>query len=171
MDIQKTLRRVLLGALVLTLGSIVASADIYSAPLRGGERCERCERIVENPAVAGEILSKEKSVASPFRTIGCMLTYLRDKDIPADRIFVADRVTGRLTRVERAHFVRVPIEVLSDNPRYGVGEFDYVAFGSSRLAEQFAERHGTEALDWTVLREADAARPVAIAAHSTRLVR
>ena len=73
----------------------------------------------------------------------------------------------RLTPVERAHFVRVPIEVLSDNPRYGVGAFDYVAFGSSRLAERFAKRHGTEPLDWTVLREADAARAVAIAAHSS----
>lgn len=167
MDIQKILGRVLLGALVLTLGAIVASADLYSAPLRGGERCARCERLIENPAVAGEILSKEKSVASPFRTMECMLTYLRDKDIPADRIFVADHVTGRLTRVEWAHFVRVPIEVLSDNPRYGVGEFDYVAFGSSLLAVRFAERYGTEPLDWAALREADAMRTVATAAHSS----
>ena len=166
MDIQKTLSAVLFGTLVLTLGGIAASADIYSAPLRGGERCSRCERLLENPAVAGEILSEDKSVASPFRTIACMLTYLRDKNISADRIFVADHVTGRLTRVDRAHFVRVPIEVLSDNPRYGVGEFDYVAFASSSLAGRFAPRHGTEPLDWAVLREADAASAVA-RAHSS----
>ena len=165
MDIQTTLLKVLLGALALSFAAIVASADIYSAPLRGGEICARCDRVVENPGVAAEILSTQKSVASPFRTIACMLTFLRDKDIAADRIFVADRTTGRLTPVDQAYFVRVPIRVLSENASYGIGDVDYVAFRSSVAAARMAERYGTTPLDWAALREAHAAPQMSVAMH------
>jgi hypothetical protein len=151
MKIQKVLRRVLLGALVLAFGAIIASADIYSTPLRGGEVCARCDRVVENPVVAAEILSTHKSIAAPFRTISCMLTFLRDKEIAADRIFVADRTTGRLTPVEQAYFVRVPIAELSENASYGIGEFDYVAFRSAVAAARMADRYGSTPLGWSEL--------------------
>lgn len=157
MDIQKLLRTVLLGALVLSFGAIVATADIYSSPLRGGDICVRCERVVEHAEFAGEILSARKSVAAPYRTIACMLAYLADKNIPADRIFVADRITARMTPVEPADFVRVPIAVLSDNPGYGTSEFDYVAFRSSAAAARTAEVFGTTPLSWAELRAAHAA--------------
>lgn len=155
MDIQKTMRRGLVATLVVSLAAIAASADIYSTPLRGGERCWRCERAVENPTVAGEILSDSKSVAYPFRTIACMLTYLRATNVPDDRIFVADHVTARFTRVQSAYFVRVPVEVLSPDHGYGVSEFDYVAFRSRAAAERFAARYETSPQDWTSIRDAD----------------
>jgi hypothetical protein len=56
------------------LGAVAACAEIYSAPLRGGERCARCDRVLHDTRVAGEIISAGKYVAYPFRTIRCMLT-------------------------------------------------------------------------------------------------
>jgi hypothetical protein len=156
MDTQKVMRRGLVTALAVSLTGIAACADIYSAPLRGGERCARCDRALDDIRLAGEIISPSKYVAYPFRTIRCMLTYLRDAPVPAERILVADYVTGRLVPVRQAHFVRVAIEEISSDRSYGVGGFDYVAFRSRAAATRFAQRYGTSAHDWASMQAADA---------------
>ena len=155
MDIQKVIRRGLVTTLALSFGAIAACADIYSAPLRGGERCARCDRVIANARVAGEIISPDAYVAYPFRTIRCMLTYLRDEEVPPNRIVVADYVTGRLVPVRQAHFVRVPIGEVSSDHGYGIGDFDYVAFRSGTVAKRFAKRYATSPRDWETMRGAE----------------
>jgi nitrous oxide reductase accessory protein NosL len=164
MDIQKVMRRTLAVAFVASLGTLAARVDIHSAPLREGVRCQRCDRVLDNSRVAGEIVANQY-VAHPFRTIRCMLTYLQETDVPAGRIYVADYVTGRTVPVAQAHFVPVPIGVLSKNAAYGVGDYDYVAFRSRSAANRFAERHGTSPRGWESVR--DAAIPVSSMAHAS----
>lgn len=165
MDIQKVMRRALAAAFVVLLAVIAVRADIYSAPLRGGDRCQRCDRELISQNVAAQIVV-DKYIAHPYRTISCLLTRLRDEgDVPADRIYAADYNTGRFVPVAQAHFVRVPIAVLSDNPYYGTGAFDYVAFRSRAAAARLAERHGTSPLDWAAVREAGAITHLAHAGH------
>lgn len=161
MDIQKTLARGLAAIFVLSVAAIgvYSYAGLYAAPMRSGVICARCDRVLHNARVSGEIVA-DKYVAQPYRTVRCLLTHLRDTDVDESRIFVADYSTGRPVPVRRAHFVRVPADLLSAEHEYGIGDFDYVAFKSHRAAERLAEQHATAPLDWTDVRNAEAAATV-----------
>jgi hypothetical protein len=164
MDIQKIMRRTLaavLGVSAMAL-AVYGYADIYAAPVRSGVYCQRCDRVLTNVRVSGEVVA-DRYVAQPFRTIRCMLTHLRHNDVDPARVFVADYATGRPLPVRRAHFMRVPAAALSAEHEYGIGEHDYVAFKSERAATRFAERHGTAPSGWSDIREAETT--VAVVAH------
>jgi hypothetical protein len=164
MDIQKIMRRTLAAAFGISVVALAVygSAGIHAAPMRSGVYCQRCDRLLHNARVSGEIVA-DNYVAHPFRTIRCMLTHLREREVEQSRIFVADYSTGRPVPVGRAHFVRVPATTLSGEHEYGIGEYDYVAFKSARAAARLAERHGTVPRGWAEVKDAETA--VAVVAH------
>jgi hypothetical protein len=167
MDIQKVLRRTLATSFVVSLGALAVYgyADIYAAPMRAGVYCARCDRVLVNTRVSGEIVAN-KYVSQPFRTIRCMLTHLKGTEVDPARVFVADYSTARPVPVRRAHFVRVPATILAAEHEYGIGDYDYVAFKSERAAERLAEKYGTTPRSWTEIREAETAVALVADAHA-----
>jgi hypothetical protein len=55
---------------------------------------------------------------------------------------------GALVSVDKAVFVAVSIDMHTGEEFYGVGDADYVAFKSRKVAERFAARHGATTMSW-----------------------
>ena len=140
------------GALGVVIGSTSWTAVWSANPIRAGDRCYRCQRVITDRFVAAETIGAHGFVAYKFRTVACMLTYLDRTDQSFDQILVTDYPTGRLVPVSEATFVRTAIDWRTGERHYGIGEFDYVAFRYRRAAERFATGRGAMPMDWETVR-------------------
>jgi nitrous oxide reductase accessory protein NosL len=102
--------------------------------------------MISDRFVAAEIIGE--SGVNKFRTIRCMLAYVRETGTPVKQVFAADEQTGTLVDVEKAVFVPVSIDVFTGEESYGIGDTDYIAFKSTRAAERFAADHGVKTMSW-----------------------
>ena len=125
----------------------LAGSSVNPTPIVPGDRCYRCDRLISDRWVASETVGKDNT-AYKFRTIRCMLTYLTATQRVFERIFVADDQTGKLIDVEDAVFVPVLIDAHTGLKDYGLGEKDYVAFKSLKVAERFAADRGVTTMSW-----------------------
>ena len=148
MTVKKTLKPMLIAAFVATQTLIAGSSNSGQVPISPGDRCSRCNRLLSDRFVAAEMIAEPTSVAHKFRTIRCMLTYLKESSTPVKQLFVADDGTGKLIDVEDAVFVPVLIDAHTAEANYGIGETDYVAFGSEGAAERFAAENRTTTMSW-----------------------
>lgn len=153
-------------ALLLATQTAIAGSSLKAVPISPGERCIRCERVISDRFVATEAIWAETGgVASKFRTVRCMLTYLKETAAPAGEIYVADGETGKLVAVEKAVFVPVSIDTFTGEPGYGIGELDYVGFRSARAAERFAAARGVSTMSWPAVEYYAASLPVRSEVH------
>lgn len=120
----------MLYALVIA-ATVVACAAIQPAPVRVGDRCLRCRRVIGDLRLAGEIIDRMRA-PYPFRTAGCIAKYV--KAHPEEQfaaIFVTDHRTGRMLPAGDAWFVPTRL-----TPPDGTkGEDDYLAFRGRADAE------------------------------------
>ena len=166
MHFQTAMKIVSTAGLVGAFAMIVGDVNLRAVPIRGGERCFRCDRIVANRFVAAEAI--EGSVGYKFRTVRCMLTYLKDSSQRFDQILVADYQTGKLVPVGKASFVPVAIGEISGEPRYGIGSTDYVAFHSRSAADRFASARGATPVTWATVRSSEAKPVVSLVYHEAQ---
>lgn len=156
-------------ALLVTLlaaQTAIAGSSLKAVAISPGERCVRCERVISDRFLAAEAIWVQRGgVVGKFRTVRCMLTYLKEAAAPPGQIYVADGQTGKLVAVEKAVFVPVSIDTFTGDPGYGIGETDYVAFRSARAAEQFAAARGVSTMSWPAVEYYAASLPVRSGVH------
>lgn len=124
----------------------IGCTSVQPLAVRTGDRCFNCQRPIENPRLAGEIIDQQGH-ALKFRTAGCMARYVAQHPEEQGQyraVFVTDYTTGRFIKASTATFARMPLEA-------GSMERDYVAFGSARAAADNAKKEGSGAVDWPQL--------------------
>jgi len=109
-------------------------------PIRAGDRCYRCQRLITDRSLAAEGVGAPGVGVRKFRNVACMLKYLNHSNEKLD-VFVTDKPSGRFVRAPWASFVRTIIDRRT-------GEEGYVAFEQPRSARGFAAKRSTTPMDW-----------------------
>ena len=118
-----------------------------------GEACARCKRPIENIQVAGEQVAPN-GLASKFRTIHCMATWIGQQSQPADgQYWVTDYQKGKWIRADRAAYVRVVI-----NPNSM--ERDFIAFADAGAAAAAAASNQSTVVHWADVLELGRTKPL-----------
>jgi hypothetical protein len=128
------------------------SLTLQAVPIAAGEQCYRCQRTITDRSIAAEGLAVEEGIVRKFKTIACMLKYLRDSGEGLD-ILVTDATSKRLTQARWATFVRTTV----DEPS---GAVDYIAFRQPPDARRFAAQHGSIPLDWAAVQASERQQPL-----------
>lgn len=136
---------------VIAAQATIAGSAINPVPIKAGDQCFRCQRVIADPWVAGEVIGKPTDMAYKFRTIRCMITHLKATEMATSQIYVADTQTAKLVDIDHAAFVPVVIDEYTGFPGYGLGKRDYVAFRSLGAAEQFAAERGVKTMSWAAV--------------------
>jgi hypothetical protein len=124
-------------ALVMT-----ACSSVTPVPLRGGEVCYRCRRLILDTRVAAQTVG---TLATNFRTAGCLAKYLAAHPEETNAVFVTDYESGKLMPASSGAFVP------TTDPN--TGEEDFVVYRKNAAAAK-----QTPALTWAeVLDQAKAA--------------
>jgi len=116
-------------------------------PIRVGDRCYRCQRVITNRLLAAEGINAEGVGVRKFRTVACMLKYLNQSNENLE-VLVTDHGSGRFIRPKWASFVRTKIDTRT-------GQEDYVAFYQPWAASGFAARQGTGPMDWEAVQASE----------------
>ena len=119
-------------ALVLVLS---ACNSVTPVPLRGGEVCYRCRRLILDTRVAAQTVG---TLATNFKTAGCLAKYLAVHPEETNEAFVTDYESGKLIRASSATFVPT-VDPAS-------GERDVVAYRSEAAAAATVRQGST--LTW-----------------------
>lgn len=109
-------------------------------PIRAGDRCHRCQRLITDRSLAAEGIGAPGVGVRKFRNVACMLKYLNQSNERLD-LLVTDDPSGRFVRPQWASFVRTVIDMRT-------GEEGYVAFQYPWSARGFAANQGTTPMDW-----------------------
>ena len=148
----------LTGAMVTGFGMV--TPPTRPTPFLPGDRCIRCDRLITDRWVGGQTTGGVDALK--FRTVRCMLTYLRGAPAPYKKVWVSDGQTGKLIDPEKAVFVPVPIDTYTGEHHYGLGEVDYVAFRDAKTAEAVATTHGVQTMTWAAVQYYAAWMPVTV---------
>jgi hypothetical protein len=125
---------------------------LQAAPLQAGDRCFRCQRAITDRSIAVEGVARAGEDVRKFKTVACMLKYLRESDDPLD-ILVTDFSSRRFTQARFATYVRTTIDK-------DTGQIDYAAFRVPADAQRFAANTGAALLDWNAVQAAERAHPL-----------
>lgn len=124
----------------------LSCSSVKPVAIQDGEQCFRCRRPIVEKAMAAELL--DGTIASKFRTSGCMAKYLADHRDETGITFVTDYATGKMVRPDGVLFVPVVV-----NP--DTGERDYRAYLKKTDAAAAAAALHSVPVDWkTVLDKA-----------------
>lgn len=124
--------------------TLVACSSAHPIPIRAGDVCLRCNRVITEPRLGAQLLASN-GTASVFRTPGCLAKYLQDHTPDGRSIYVTDYDTGEFIPVANAMFVRARIDEAT-------GERDFYAFRSAAKAAKFAEDKYSGVVDWSMVR-------------------
>ena len=125
----------------------LSCGSVGPVAVHDGDWCFRCRRPIVEKAMAAELMDGN-TLATKFRSSGCMARYLADHPAETGTTFVTDYATRKWVRPERALFV--PVLLNRDK-----GEWDYRAFLSKADADAAAAESHTGPIDWqTVLQRA-----------------
>jgi hypothetical protein len=141
---------VFVGLVAYHMGTTATPVTLQAASLQTGDRCFRCQRLIVDRSIAVEGIGRDG--VRKFKTIACMLKYLRDSNDQLD-ILVTDVASNRFTQARFANFVRTTIDD-------STGEVDYKAFRTAADARQSAVASGTTLLDWEAVQAAERANPL-----------
>ena len=134
------------GGVLLLL--ILTACAVAPVPIRSGELCFRCQRLIVDTRLAAQTAS---GLASDFRTAGCLAKYLAEHPDNRSAVFVTDYETGKL--MPAASGVYVPT-VNRDN-----GERDFVVYRRGAAASAEAAARKTSTMTWAqVLEQAKSAQ-------------
>ncbi len=125
-----------------------ACGSLSPVPLRAGDVCDTCGKVITNVKIAGEAITPQGSVLK-FRTSECLARYWREHPQNIAAKFVTDYKTGRFIRPESATFVRTAID---ENTR----EMAYVAFSSVSDAVEFGKKQMSAPVDWLMIQRMSA---------------
>jgi hypothetical protein len=120
-----------------------ACSSIAPVPIRNGEVCFRCRRVIVDSRLAAQTISG--GLVSNFRTSGCLAKYLADHKDDKSALFVSDYATGKLIPADLAYFVPT---VDRDT-----GEKDYMAFSSRSAADAEAFSRKASWVRWNAVIE------------------
>ena len=124
----------------------LSCSSVKPVAIQDGDQCFRCRRPIVEKAMAAELL--DGTVASKFRTSGCMAKYLADHRHETGIAFVTDYATGKFVRSESVLFVPVVVN-------HDTGERDYRAYLQKADADAAAAAVHSVPVDWkTVLEKA-----------------
>lgn len=124
----------------------LSCGSVRPVAIQDGDQCFRCRRPIIEKTMAAELL--DGTLASKFRTAGCMAKYLADHPEETGITFVTDYPTGKLVRPDGVLFV--PVVVNRDT-----GERDYRAYLQKAAAAAAAAELHSVPVDWkTVLEKA-----------------
>jgi hypothetical protein len=125
---------------IAVLALTAACSSIHPVDVQVGDRCFRCRRAIGYPKLAAELVDRVGG-PFPFRTSGCLATYLKSHPGVQGATFVADHTSGRLMPSQDAWFVPTIL-------REGYNEVpDYLAF-RSRAEADAANTAGVPLLRW-----------------------
>ncbi len=161
MKVHTTLKLALLAGALTSGMALSAASPVRPSTIAPGELCYRCNRLVSDRWVAGQTVG-ENNLSHKFRTVRCMLTYLRGTPDPYKEVFVADDQTGTFINVEDAVYVPVAIDAFTGEKDYGMGDVDYIAFKSEKAARQFAAERGVTTMNWPAVQYYAARLPVTV---------
>jgi len=149
---KAVLALVVVGTLAATL-SFTVPITLKAAPIHAGDRCYRCQRLITDRSLAAEGIGAPGVGVRKFRTVACMLKYLKESNEKLD-VLVTDSPSGRFTQPQWASFVRTTIDMRT-------GEEDYLAFREPWSARGFATKQGTTPMDWETVQALDRVHPLA----------
>jgi len=149
---KAVLALVVVGTLAATL-SFTVPITLKAAPIHAGDRCYRCQRLITDRSLAAEGIGAPGVGVRKFRTVACMLKYLKESNEKLD-VLVTDSPSGRFTQPQWASFVRTTIDMRT-------GEEDYLAFREPWSARGFANKQSTTPMDWETVQALDRVHPLA----------
>ena len=132
-------------AVVMAALGVAGCSSVKPVAITAGEVCYRCQRVIEEPKMATELLD-ENGQARKFKTPACLATFLKDNPNEKAHIYVTDYVSGELFPVQTALFVRIK---LAQGEKV---ERDFVAFKKLADAKAAAELNASNAVDWAAVR-------------------
>ncbi|HVL69262.1 MAG TPA: hypothetical protein VM364_18535 [Vicinamibacterales bacterium] len=137
-------------ALSAVLGiTLVACSSAPTVPIRAGDVCHRCGRVITDPKLGVQLITTEGQ-AQTFRTPACLAKYLQDHKGGVKAIYVTDYPSGRMLPVTGAMFVRATIDEQT-------GERDFFAYRSVGDAAARARDEFSAVVDWSTVRAVVAA--------------
>ncbi len=124
--------------------ALVGCSSLVPLPIRAGDTCYACGRVIAEPKLAAEIIDAGGR-AYKFETAGCLAKYLvnHPSEKPAGT-FVTDYSTSKWVAASDATYVRAVID-------QSTMERNYYAFRSADTATAFAKEKTGTAIDWTAV--------------------
>jgi nitrous oxide reductase accessory protein NosL len=125
-----------------------ACGSLSPVPVRAGDICDSCGKVITDVKIAGEAISPRGSVMK-FRTAECLAKYTREHPENVAAKFVTDYKSGRFIRPESATYVHA---VVDENTR----EMAYVAFSAVNDAVEFGKQQMSPPVDWLMIQRMSA---------------
>lgn len=129
----------------IALGVLVAAcSSLAPLPIRTGDVCFRCVRVITDERLGGELISPN-GLMSKFRTSGCMAKYLARNADDSARLYFVDYDTGKFITAKTAVFVPF---INRDT-----GERDYHVYAKGPVAEAAAREGSVRPVEWAQVLE------------------
>jgi hypothetical protein len=116
-----------------------ACGSLSPVPVRAGDICDSCGKVITDVKIAGEAISPR----------GCLAKYTREHPENVAAKFVTDYKSGRFIRPESATYVHA---VVDENTR----EMAYVAFSAVNDAVEFGKQQMSPPVDWLMIQRMSA---------------
>ena len=118
-----------------------ACSSVSPRPIRAGELCFRCKRVIVDTRVAAQTI--DGGLASNFRSPGCVARYLAGHPSEQSVVFVTDYESSKLVPVASAVFV----QTLNRD----TGEVDFAAYTDQKAAAIEAAKRNTSPVAWAAV--------------------
>jgi nitrous oxide reductase accessory protein NosL len=135
-------------AYAVVFAALLAAGCSTAAPLpiTAADVCYSCRRTIDDPALAGEVITKTNQ-ALKFRTTGCMVGWLKEHPDVAKVVYVTDYTSGRIIKATTATFVPfVMVEKYKKTP-------DYIAYYAEENATAAAAQYKSTPIRWKEVME------------------
>lgn len=144
------MRATILIALTLALAGCAAAKPINVVY---GEACWRCRQPINDKQLAGELVAKN-GLASKFRTVHCMATWIAQQKTPVDgRFYVTDFASGKWIKADDATYVYTVVSTTTMKQ-------DYLAFKDRAAAEERVARGNATLASWDDVLERGRSMPL-----------
>lgn len=118
-----------------------ACSSIAPVPIKAGDVCYRCRRVIVEPRLAAQAI--DGGMVSNFRSTACLAKYLTDHPQDKSVLFATDYASGRMFPISEAFFV----PTLDRNN----GEKDYIAFSTRAGADAEAFSRKASWVRWATV--------------------
>jgi copper chaperone NosL len=141
---REDLMRFAIAALVAL--TLVGCTSLQPLPIRAGDTCYACGRVISEPKLAAEMIDAGGR-AYKFDTVTCLAKYLvgHPSETPKGT-FVTDWSTGKWLPADTATYVRAVVDESTMAK-------SYYAFRSADAAASFAKEKTSTAVDWTTVQQ------------------
>lgn len=132
------MRAIVLFALTLAVAGCATAKPLNVVT---GEACWRCRQPINDKKLAGELLA-DNGLASKFRTVHCMATWIGQQKTPVDgRYYVTDYASGKWVQAKDATYVYTVVNTTTMAR-------DYLAFKDRDDADEKARADNSSLATW-----------------------